>query len=168
MFFFLKRRISDPGFTEFSFSRASNLLILRSRLSRCRRKERDRARQSKRDGGSSLGPYTRLYDAIVVPTPRYFLFLSSPLKSDRPRASTRPSLLYVIAVEGMGTGLRGHRIPTSVFPPRCAITHHRGTRRTELSSSCSLSISISLFLSTFLLSFFHLAQRARSPGGLRL
>lgn len=27
-------------------------------------------------------------------------------------------------MEGMGTGLRGYQVPTSVFPPRCAITHN--------------------------------------------
>lgn len=90
-------------------------------------------------------PYTRIYS--VLPTPRYLpSFSLFPAEVRSPTGSTRPSLLYVIAVEGMGIGLRGHRIPTSVFPPRCAITHHRGTRRTELSSSCSLSIFIS-FLS---------------------
>ena len=101
----------------------------------------------------SLSPYTHIYIYSVVPTPRYLpSFSLFPAEVRSPTGSTRPSLLYVIAVEGMGTGLRGHRIPTSVFPPRCAITHHRGTRRTELSTSCSPSIFISLLsLSLFLL-----------------
>lgn len=50
----------------------------------------------------------------------------------------RPSLLYVIAVEGMGTGLRGHQVPTSVFPPRCAITH-----RQEIHGEKNLQSSLS-------------------------
>lgn len=49
------------------------------------------------------------------------LFLA---KVRSPTGSMRPSLLYVIAVEGMGTGPRGYQVPTSVFPPRCAITHN--------------------------------------------
>lgn len=68
------------------------------------------------------------------------LFLA---KVRSPTGSMRPSLLYVIAVEGMGTGPRRHRVPTSVFPPRCAITHRRDTRRGELPPSLSISFSLS-------------------------
>ena len=144
----MKRRISNTGFTEFSFSRASDHLILRSRVSRYRRNTVEQERK-RRWIVSRTHVQRCIYPAVSS------LSLSSLLKSDRPRASTRPSLLYVIAMEGMGTGLRGHRIPTSVFPPRCAITHHRSTRRTpsslalvlfpSLSSSLSFSPSSSLF-----------------------
>ena len=112
----------------------------------------------------SLSPYTHIYIYSVVPTPRYLpSFSLFPAEVRSPTGSTRPSLLYVIAVEGMGTGLRGHRIPTSVFPPRCAITHHRGTRRTELSTSCSPSIFISLL--SLSLSFYS-RSFSRRPSSL--
>lgn len=99
---------------------------------------------------------------IYIYTPSYLprgvfssLFLT---KVRSPTGSMRPSLLYVIAVEGMGTGLRGHRVPTSVFPPRCAITHRRNTRRGEP------ALSHTLFLS---LSFSRSRSRSRRSASLR-
>lgn len=91
--------------------------------------------------------YIYLYICIPSYLPRG-VFLSLFLAKVRsPTGSMRPSLLYVIAVEGMGTGPRGHRVPTSVFPPRCAITHHVGIHGEKSCLSPSLSLSSSPLLS---------------------
>lgn len=107
--------------------------------------------------------YIYLYICIPSYLPRG-VFLSLFLAKVRsPTGSMRPSLLYVIAVEGMGTGPRGHRVPTSVFPPRCAITHHVGIHGEKSCLSPSLSLSIFLFVALALsISFSRRSARESS------
>ena len=69
-----------------------------------------------------------------------------------PTGSMRPSLLYVIAMEGMGTGLRGYQVPTSVFPPRCAITHNDEIHREENRSPSLVAVlTVNFFQPSFFL-----------------